>query len=177
MTQIYLTPKQLIFLILPFVIALYIFIYPQDFISINNKIDNVITKQTLSNKDIEKANKKLIFKDTTFIKNKLKFYETSLLQFNNETSTWIIDKLKKDFKVQKKYVHVNNTILKIVPIDVTKYNLQMIFNSKDSSSVVINNKIYKLYDKIDKDIKIINILEDRVLLENKKGKRWLYLIK
>ncbi len=177
MTQIYLTPKQLIFLILPFVIALYIFIYPQDFIFINNQIDKTISKQTLSSKDILEAKKKLILKDFTPIKNKIKLYEKSLMEYDKETSMWIINIFKINFKIKEKHISIKNKISKTTLIDVTKYNLQMIFNSKDSSSVVINNKIYKLYDKIDKDIKIINILEDRVLLENKKGKRWLYLIK
>ena len=63
------------------------------------------------------------------------------------------------------------------PLEMDKYDLQMIMLSGKGSEVIINDKIYKLYQYIDNDVKLIKINENKILLKNKKEKRWLKLIK
>ena len=63
------------------------------------------------------------------------------------------------------------------PLEMDKYDLQMIMLSGKGSEVIINDKIYKLYQYIDNDVKLIKIKENKILLKNKKEKRWLKLIK
>lgn len=72
-------------------------------------------------------------------------------------------------KAKKKMVYL--------PIELSRYNLQMILLSQKKPKVIINNKIYNLYQNIDKDVKIISIRKNKILLKNKKEKRWLKLIK
>ncbi len=62
-------------------------------------------------------------------------------------------------------------------LDINKYSLQMILLSKTKSEVIINNEIYYLNQTIDDDVRIIKIEDNKVLLTNKKEKRWLKLIK
>ncbi|MCK5111240.1 MAG: hypothetical protein KAQ94_06935 [Arcobacteraceae bacterium] len=176
MPKIYLTSKQLSFLILPLIIALYIFIYPKDFTTLNNQIDKLTTQQIISKKDITDAKNKSIYKDITFIKNKIVVYEKPLMKNNKEVVVWFMSQLKKT--PMEKIIETKKINIEAKLIDVTKYNLQMIFNSKDNTTVVINNKIYKLYDKIDidRDIQIVRISRNKVLLKNKKERRWLHLI-
>lgn len=214
MDKMNLIPKQFIFLLLPLLIACYIFIYPNDFRSINNEIDNLLSQKLLTKKDINIAKNKHIIKNIEPIKKKIDIYEKSLIEFNQDTSIWSIDMfysnlnnkqfinkngdkeytiIVNNIKKRVKFIRIsssNKTITNVTkkikvpkpvdeqkPIDLSKFNLQMIFNSSGKVEVVINNEIYKQYDKIDNDIQIIKILSNKVLLKNKREKKWLYIIK
>ena len=60
MPKNYLTAKELGFFLLPLIVVLYIFMYPNDFKNINNQISDLISTEHILDKDILSAKKMLI---------------------------------------------------------------------------------------------------------------------
>lgn len=73
-----------------------------------------------------------------------------------------------------KVVKENSIVLSDINIDLFK--LQAILHGT-VPKVIINNRIFKKFDKIDGDIRISTIGKEKVLLKNKKESKWLYLNK
>jgi len=84
-----------------------------------------------------------------------------------------IKKIKGLIALRGLNISKNNSKKEMI-IDYTKYKLQSIFIGK-TKQVIINGEIYKIYDKIDDKIKIIDIKNNKVLLKSIKGKKWIYL--
>ena len=238
MIKLYLNPKQIVFLALPFFLVFYLYSNPKQSGEIVDSSINVVSKQLLDldySKMAEESFKNAYYKYIVNIKINYDLYEKSLLEINKQFSRWVIayfykdltwtvpsedkkgiekfgnmgklaklqemvDKRNRDIssnlgKVESQedediasimsiiknrnantqLKKVEPTELEYLPIDLAKYNLQMVMLSSKKPTVIINNKIYTLNQSIDVDIKVIKIKEEKVLLKNKKETKWLHL--
>ncbi|MEA3383621.1 MAG: hypothetical protein U9Q20_02960 [Campylobacterota bacterium] len=66
-------------------------------------------------------------------------------------------------------------ISELTTIDLNRYKLQMILHSSKKPKVIINNNIYSIGQSIHRDIKVIKIKEEKILLSNEKETKWLQL--
>ena len=157
----YLTNKQIFLLLLPLFIASIVYLFYEEIV----------------------ANAKYIFPTYKEYKNAVLDKKADIyLKIDAKNSTYETI-LKKIATRKKEAPWVAATVLykkttfkpipKIIPLSQPKYfHLEAIFFNKKVA--IINGKIVYLYGTVD-GAKLIRIEEDKVLLQLKKGKRWLYL--
>ena len=157
----YLNIKHILSLLLPFLVAVVLYIFSEDIIQnikylfpkYNEYTNKILDKKVDVYLNIAKESDE-------FIKIQKK------IALRNKNSQWI----KKDFLYQDvsivqekktKKPHKNNIL-----------ELQMVYPKRNIA--IINNKIVHINDKIG-GMQLISIEADRILIKNKKGLRWINL--
>lgn len=242
MGRIYLTPKQILILTLPFLLIAYIIFYPNTIYTLLSWEENDVKKNEIL--DNEKKNM-IYYKNLEIIKENMLLKNESIFDKEVYDSSWFIaytykpekligvvksqpklnktnrssslknistfnklqkqldernQKIKNNLDNKKNNIKANDFItvskdelqyinklikqrnIKIkvdesLKINTSLYNLQMIFHAGSKSKVIINNNIYKRGQLIDNGIKIVKIKTDKILIENTKESKWLYLNK
>jgi len=157
----YLSIKHILSLLLPFLMAVILYIFSEDIIQnikylfpkYNEYTNKILDKKVDVYLNIAKESNE-------FIKTQKK------IALRNKNYQWI----KKDFQYQNisivqekktKKPHKNNIL-----------ELQMVYPKRNIA--IINNKIIHINDKIG-GMQLISIEADRVLIKNKKGLKWINL--
>lgn len=164
------TFKYLLLTILPFVLIIYLYLNPNSLHTLNSYYDEIFIQNKVEKNNIVPLKKYDFITQIDKVEKNIEHYEKTLLMNNSDLLTQFINSQK---------IETSNKKNQKQNINLSQYRLQMIYKSADSYTVVINDKIYKLYDIIDNNnkIKITKILSDKILLENPRGTRWLELIK
>ena len=164
----HLTSKQITTLLIPFLLSFIIYFFDMDIVK------NV---QYLFPNYEEYTNKTLDKKAVTYLKieAKGKLYQEiqDSIIARNTNAKWISErvlykKMNKSKKIKRTFTH------KVVKrrMNVKNLHLQAVF-SKDKVAI-INGHFVKESASIG-GIKILKIEQERVLLNSKKGKKWIYL--
>ena len=157
--------------------------YEKSLVEINKPLSFWIIAYSFKYVNIPKSNKEMKLAGSKGIMGKVDKLQKMVDKRNNDIQATLVSSSNSDIDAIKRLIKNRNlTTLSeannmISVIDPKRYNLQMIYLANGKSEVIINNKIYRLNQYIDKQIKITKIKDNKILLTNKKEKRWLKLIK
>jgi len=171
----HLTNKQLFTLIFPFLIGMIFYLFDMDIVK------NV--KYLFPNYE-EYTNKTLDKKAVTYLKieAKGKLYQEiqDAMIARNKNARWISEHVlykKMNLKIKSNIKRTNSTLSRKITkkrLNAKNLQLQAVF-SKDKVAI-INGHFVKESASIG-GVKILKIEQERVLLDFKKGKKWIYLFR
>jgi len=157
----HLSTRQILLLILPFILSTIIYIYADDITTNIKYLFPAYSQYT--NRDLN-SKEKIYLK----MEKKEKEYNEILnkIKLRKKNSSWIIKQVLYNKKKQQKIVKKENKKIK------KSWKLQMVYPNKNIA--IINGKIVKLNDIIN-NAKLIKIENSKVLLKQKENLQWVYL--
>ncbi|HFU75365.1 MAG TPA: hypothetical protein ENK66_03885 [Arcobacter sp.] len=164
----HLTKKQVLILFFPIIASLIVYILSTEIISFMKYIypDYQEYNTKSLNKNVQIYNELAVKKETfNNIQKKV--------QQRKEYAKWMSSQVL--YQKGDSYKKENNASKRIAStVDVSKWRLEATFPTRNVA--IINGKIIKLGSTF-KQVKIVSIKDDKVLLQYKKGFQWVYMFK